>query len=146
MRLGPIDFLALEFPGNKFKGEILGEILDLVQAGMIRVLDLVVVLKDEEGNVVVRELQELDPEDIRVFDPLQVEVTSMITRGDIDDIAEALNSNCTAGLMLIENVWALKTMQAMVDANGRLLLYHRIPHDEVEAALKDIAELASSAQ
>jgi hypothetical protein len=77
---------------------------------------------------------------------LKVEVTSMITRDDIDSFAEALNNNCTAGLMLIENVWALKTMQAMVDANGRLLMYQRIPHDEVEAALVDIAELASSAQ
>jgi uncharacterized membrane protein len=146
MTYGPIDFVALEFPGNKFKGEILAGILELVQAGFIRVLDLVVVLKDEEGNVAVRELQELDPDTIRVFDPLQVEVTSMITRGDIDDIAEALNNNCTAGLMLIENVWARKTMEAMVDANGRLLLYHRIPHDEVEAALADIAALASSTQ
>jgi Family of unknown function (DUF6325) len=146
MTLGPIDFLALEFPGNKFKGEILGEILALVQAGMIRVLDLVIVLKNEEGNVVVRELQELDPEDIRVFDPLNVEVSSMITRADIDDIAEALNNNCTAALLLIENVWALRTMQAMIDANGRLLMFERIPHDAVEAALTDIAELASSTQ
>jgi uncharacterized membrane protein len=146
MTLGPIDFVALEFPGNKFKGEILTDILELVQDGIIRVIDLVVILKDEEGNVVVRELQELDPDSIRVLDPLKVEVTSMITRDDIDSLAEALNNNCTAGLMLIENVWALKTMQAMVDANGRLLMYQRIPHDEVEAALADIAELASSAR
>jgi uncharacterized membrane protein len=146
MTLGPIDFVALEFPGNKFKGEILTDILELVQDGIIRIIDLVVILKDEEGNVVVRELQELDPDSIRVLDPLKVEVTSMITRDDIDSFAEALNNNCTAGLMLIENVWALKTMQAMVDANGRLLMYQRIPHDEVEAALADIAELASSAR
>jgi uncharacterized membrane protein len=146
MTLGPIDFVALEFPGNKFKGEILTDILELVQDGIIRIIDLVVILKDEEGSVVVRELQELDPDSIRVLDPLKVEVTSMITRDDIDSFAEALNNNCTAGLMLIENVWALKTMQAMVDANGRLLMYQRIPHDEVEAALADIAELAFSAQ
>jgi uncharacterized membrane protein len=146
MTLGPIDFVALEFPGNKFKGEILTDILELVQDGIIRIIDLVVILKDEEGNVVVRELQELDPDSLRVLDPLKVEVTSMITRADIDSFAEALNNNCTAGLMLIENVWALKTMQAMVDANGRLLMYQRIPHDEVEAALADIAELASSAR
>jgi uncharacterized membrane protein len=146
MTLGPIDFVALEFPGNKFKGEILTDILELVQAGIIRIIDLVVILKDEEGNVVVRELQELDPDSIRVLDPLKVEVTSMLTRDDIDSFAEALNNNCTAGLMLIENVWALKTMQAMIDANGRLLMFQRIPHDEVEAALADIAELTSSNQ
>jgi uncharacterized membrane protein len=146
MTLGPIDFIALEFPGNRFRGEILTELLELVQAGTIRIIDLVVILKDEEGNVVVRELQELDPENIRVFDPLEIEVNSMITQGDIDDFAAALDNNSTAGLMLIENLWALKTMQAMIDANGQLLMYQRIPHDEVEAALADIAELASSAE
>jgi hypothetical protein len=146
MTLGPIDFLALEFPGNRFKGEILADILELVQAGIVRVIDLVVVLKDEDGNVAVRELQELDPDAIRVFDPLQVEVTSMITRTDIDNIAKELNNNSTAGLMLFENVWALKTMQAMLDADGRLLMFERIPHDVVEGALEDIAALASSAK
>jgi uncharacterized membrane protein len=146
MTLGPIDFIALEFPGNRFRGEILTDLLELVQAGTIRIIDLVVILKDEEGNVVVRELQELDPENIRVFDPLEIEVNSMITQADIDDFAEALDNNSTAGLMLIENLWALKTMQAMVDANGRLLMYQRIPHDQVEAALADIAELASSTE
>jgi uncharacterized membrane protein len=146
MTLGPIDFMALEFPGNRFRGEILTELLQLVEAGTIRIIDLVVILKDEEGNVVVRELQELDPENLRVFDPLEIGVNSMITQGDIDDFAEALDNNSTAGLMLIENLWALKTMQAMIDANGRLLMYQRIPHDEVEAALADIAELASSAE
>jgi hypothetical protein len=146
MTLGPIDFIALEFVGNRFNGEILPDLFELVDKGMIRIIDLVVIVKDQEGNVVVRELQELDPDSIRVLDPLKVEVTSMITRDDIDGFAEALNNNCTAGLMLIENVWALKTMQAMIDSNGRLLTYQRIPHDEVEAALADIAELAASAQ
>jgi uncharacterized membrane protein len=146
MTLGPIDFLALEFPGNKFKGEILSEILQLVDAGLIRVLDLVVILKDSEGNVVVRELQELDPEDLRVLDPLKAEVNSMITQADIDDIAQALDNNCTAGLMLIENVWALKTMEAMIRADGRLLMFERIPHDTVEAALADIAEMTAAAE
>ena len=61
MTLGPIDFLALEFPGNKFDGSILASLLELVQAGVIRIIDLVVIVKDQEGSVIVRELQELDP-------------------------------------------------------------------------------------
>ena len=144
MTVGPIDFVALEFPGNKFKGEILPDILELVQAGIVRVLDLVIVLKDEEGNVVVRELQELEQDEIRVFDPLQVEVTSMITRNDIDSIAEKLNNNCTAALMLFENVWALKTKQAMIDANGRLLMFERIPDEVVEENLAEMAAIGST--
>jgi Family of unknown function (DUF6325) len=144
MALGPIDFLALEFPGNKFKGEILPDLLELVEAGIIRIIDLVVVLKDPDGVVTVRELQELDPDAIRVFDPLKVEVTSMITRADIDMIADQLANNSTAGVMLFENVWALKTKQAMLDANGRLLMFERIPHEVVEEALEEMAVMAAS--
>jgi hypothetical protein len=144
MTVGPIDFVALEFSGNRFNGEILANILELVQAGIVRVLDLVLVLKDGEGSVTVRELQELEPDDIRVFDPLEVEVTSMITRDDIDSIAQKLNNNCTAALMLFENLWALKTKQAMIDANGRLLMFERIPHEVVEENLAEMAAIGSS--
>jgi hypothetical protein len=132
MTYGPIDLIALEFPGNRFKGEILPEIFDLVEKGIIRIIDLVVIMKDQ-GEVIVRELRELDAAHIAMFDPLQADVSQMITRADIDMIA---------GIMLIENLWAKKTMQAMLDANGRMVMFERIPHDVVEEALADIAALA----
>ena len=77
-----------------------------------------------------------------MFDPLQADVSQMITRADIDMIAGQLAENSTAGIMLIENLWAKKTMQAMLDANGRMVMFERIPHDVVEEALTDIAALA----
>jgi hypothetical protein len=144
MTLGPIDFLALEFPGNKFNGEILAKLLDLVQAGVIGIIDLVVIVKDREGSVFVRELKELDPQDIRVMDPLKVKVTSMITRNDIDSIAAQLANNSTAGLMLFENLWAVKTKQAMLDADARLVMFERIPHEVVEENLAAMAAIGSS--
>jgi hypothetical protein len=143
MALGPIDFLALEFPGNKFNGEILANLLDLVQAGVIRIIDLVVIVKDREGSVIVRELQELDPETILVLDPLRVEVTSMITRNDIDGFAAVLANNSAAGLLLIENLWAIKTKQAMLDADARVLMFERIPHEVVEENLADMAAIGA---
>ena len=143
MTLGPIDFIALEFPGNRFKGEILPELFELVDKGIIRIIDLVIIMKSE-GQVTVRELRELDAAHLEMFDPLKAEVSQMITRTDIDMIAEKLADNSTAGIMLIENLWAKRTMQAMLDANGRLVMFERIPHDVVEAALSDIAELATS--
>jgi hypothetical protein len=144
MTLGPIDFLALEFPGNKFKGEILADILELVQAGIVRIIDLVVILKDGDGNVIVRELKELDPDNIHVLDPLQVEVTSMITRNDVDAIAAQLDNNSTAAAMLFENLWAIKTKQAMLDADARVLMFERIPHEVVEENLMEIAAIAGA--
>ncbi len=143
MTLGPIDLIALEFPGNRFRGEILPELFELVDKGIIRIIDLVVIMKSE-GQVTVRELRELDVAHIEMFNPLQADVSQMITRDDIDMIAEKLADNSTAGIMLIENLWAKKTQQAMLNANGRLVMFERIPHDVVEAALADIAELAAA--
>lgn len=145
MTYGPIDFIALEFKGNKFRGEILPELFKLVNDEVIRIIDLVIIVKDEDGNVAVRELQELDPDTLAVIDPLHAEVTSMITREDIDALAEQLENNSTAGAMLIENLWAKKTMQAMLNAEGRLVMFERIPHDVVVEALADMAEIAASA-
>ena len=144
MTLGPIDFIALEFPGNRFKGEILPDLFELVDKDIIRIIDLVIITKDQDGKVTVRELRELDPAHIEIFSPLNAEVNQMITKSDIDMIAEKLADNSTAGLLLIENLWAKKTQQAMMDANGRLVMFERIPHDVVEEALADIEALAPS--
>ncbi len=143
MTLGPIDLIALEFPGNRFKGEILPNLFELVEKEIIRIIDLVVIIKDQ-GEVIVRELRELDAAHIAMFDPLKADVSQMITDSDIKMIAGQLADNSTAGIMLIENLWAKKTQQAMLDANGRLVMFERIPRDVVEEALADIAALATA--
>jgi len=143
MTLGPIDFIALEFPGNRFRGEILPDLFELVDKEIIRIIDLVIIRKDQ-GEVTVRELRELDPAHVELFSPLKAEVSEMITVIDINMIAEKLADNSTAGLLLIENLWAKKTQQAMLDANGRAVMFERIPHDVVEEALADIAALAAT--
>ena len=143
MTLGPIDFIALEFPGNRFRGEILPDLLELVDKEIIRIIDLVIITK-AQGLVTVRELRELDPGHIEMFNPLKAEANQMITESDIAMIAEKLADNSTAGLLLIENLWAKKTQQAMLDANGRLVMFERIPHDVVEEALADIVALATT--
>jgi hypothetical protein len=76
-----------------------------------------------------------------IVDPFRADVSHMITELDIQAVAEKLGNNSTAGLMLIENLWAKKTQQAMLAANGRLVMFERIPHDVVEEALADIKSL-----
>jgi uncharacterized membrane protein len=144
MTLGPIDFIALEFPGNRFKGEILPDLLELVDKGIIRIIDLVIITKDQDGQVSARELRELDPAHIEILNPLKAEVSQLVTQTDIDMIAEQLADNSTAGILLIENLWAKKTQQAMQDANGRLVMFERIAPDVVQEALADIEALATS--
>jgi uncharacterized membrane protein len=139
MTFGPIDFIALEFKGNQFHGEIMSDLTELVSSEVIRILDLVVVKKDEHGEVVVRELQELEPATLQIFDPLKAEISGMVTADDIKMIGEKLEDNSTAAIMLFENLWAVRVKQDMLDAGGRVVMFERIPHAVVAEALEDLA-------
>lgn len=141
MTFGPIDFLALEFEGNKFKGDIMASLLELVEQNVVRVIDLVIILKDDDGEITVRELQQLDAELLAVFDPLRVQISGLVTADDIAQIGAQLGNNCTAGIMLFENLWAVKFKDAVLAAEGRLLMQERIPHEVVLEALDELAVL-----
>ena len=139
MTYGPIDFIALEFEGNKFKGDILANLLELVEQEIVRVIDLVIILKDSDGEVMVSELQQLDDHLLAVFDPLHVKVSGIITEGDIEMVAGQLANNTTAALMLFENLWAIKFKESIIEADGNLIMQQRIPHEVVLEALVDLA-------
>ena len=144
MTYGPIDILAIEFPDNtKLLGEGLAELIKLVENGAIRIIDLLVVMKDADGNVAARELQELDPKLIAVLDPLKPTVTSLVTTNDVEEIGAALEPNTTAGILLYENLWAIKFKEALLKADARVVLQERIPHEVIVEELADIAVLAS---
>lgn len=144
MTYGPIDFFALEFPGSQFKGEILRELIDLVERDIIRIIDLVAVRIDADGVVEVVEMQELDPHALTVLDPLEAEASGLLTAADIEDLASQLENDTTAALLLIENLWAVRTMEAMERADARLVMYDRIPHQVVVEALEEIDALESA--
>jgi hypothetical protein len=144
MTYGPIDILAIEFPDNrKLLGEGLAELVKLVASGTIRIIDLLVVMKDADGNVAARELQELDPKLIAVLDPLKPTITSLVTTNDVEELGAALEPNSTAGIMLYENLWAIKFKEALLKADARVVLQERIPHEVIVEELADLAVLAS---
>jgi len=139
MTYGPIDFVALEFKGNQFKGEIIPALVDLIAKKTIRVIDLVIVLKDEKGHVEIAELQQLSPDIIAVFDPLEREVNEIIKEADAQLVGRNMENNSTAAVMLFENLWAVHFKEAVLNANGRLLMQERIPHEVVLEALEDLS-------
>jgi hypothetical protein len=139
MTYGPIDFVALEFKGNNFKGEIIPALVELIANKTIRVIDLVIVLKDEKGHVEIAELQQLSPDIIAVFDPLDKEVNEMIKEEDAQMVGSNMENNSTAAVMLFENLWAVKFKEAVLNADGRLLMQERIPHEVVLEALEDLS-------
>jgi translation initiation factor IF-2 len=136
MSVGPIEYLVVGFPGNKFKGEIVPALAELVENGTIRILDLVFIAKDEEGNVAAVELSELDPEDeaAAMSDISEVEA-GLLNEDDIELAAESLENNSSAGMLVFENVWATRFAEAVRNADGQLLANERIPHAVVQAAL-----------
>jgi hypothetical protein len=139
MTYGPIDFIALEFKGNNFKGEIIPALVELIAKKTIRVIDLVIVLKDEKGKVEIAELQQLTPDIIAVFDPLDKEVNGLIKEVDAQMVGRNMENNSTAAVMLFENLWAVKFKEAVLNADGRLLMQERIPNEVVLEALEDLS-------
>jgi len=145
MTYGPIDFIALEFKGNNFKGEIIPSLLELVEQKIVRVIDLVIIQKDQDGVVSALELQELAPDAAAIFDPLGAQISNMITIQDMDLVGDALENNSTAGVMLFENIWAIKFKEAVLNADGRLIRQERIPHEVVLEELADMAAMEQDA-
>ena len=133
--VGPVDYLIVAFPGNQFRGEIAPAIADLVEAGTIRVIDIAFVGKSSEGDVVSFELSDLDP-DVRAG----LENAGLATEGglfneeDLMSVAEGLEPNSSAALLVWENLWAARVAQAMRNAGGILVDFQRVPHEVVQAA------------
>jgi hypothetical protein len=132
--IGPVDYLIVAFPGNKFRGEIAPALADLVDAGTIRIIDLAFVSKDADGEVLAFELNDLDPEVRAGFERAGVEVQGLFNEEDLAAAGEELELNSSAALLVWENVWARDVAQKMRDAGGILLDFDRVPHEVVQAA------------
>jgi hypothetical protein len=140
MAFGPIDFVVLEFKGKNFEEAAIAGMADLVADETLRILDLVILLKDDQGDVAVQEFEELSPADLQLLEPLRAEISRMITVDDIKMVGKKLEENTLAILMLIENLWAIRLRQDAFDTGGRLVMHERIPTEVVTEALKDLAE------
>jgi Family of unknown function (DUF6325) len=134
MEIGPVDYMIVAFPGNKFRGEIAPALGKLVDSGTIRIIDLAFVGKSEDGEVVAMELTELDPDVQRGLENLGVEVTGLFNEEDLQAAADELEPGSSAALLVWENVWAREVAQAIRDAGGILYDFERVPHEVVQAA------------
>jgi hypothetical protein len=145
MTYGPIDFLALEFKNENLKGEILPALFDLVKKKIVKVIDLVIIQKNEDGSHQALEMNQLGPDLIGIFDPLHVEANGLIQVEDIEGLAGVMENGTTAAAMLFENLWAVKFKNAVVRADGKVLEQVRIPHEDVEEAMKRISNAEQTA-
>ncbi len=132
--LGPVQYVVIGFPGNKFKGEILPALGDLVQAGLIRVMDLAFVQKTADGSLLAMELEDLADDDAAPFAAFEKAIGDLLNEEDLMIAAEALEPNSSAAVLVWEDVWARKFAQTLRDAGGVLVAYDRIPYEVVQAA------------
>jgi hypothetical protein len=132
--IGPVEYMIVSFPGNRFRGEIAPALADLVEAGTIRIIDLAFVGKDADGEVLTFELPDLDPDVQEALDSLRGEAGGLFNEDDLMLAAEELEPNSSAALLVWEDVWATSVAQAIRDAGGEVLDLDRVPHDVVVAA------------
>ena len=137
---GPIDFLILEFPGDRLNGEAGAALFDLVDAGIVRVLDLLIVTKDSDGTVAGIDIQDLDADHLGSFAVFVGAQSGMITEDDVNEAGNALEPGTVAALLIYENTWAIPFVAAARSAGGQVVAAARIPADVVIAALDAIEE------
>jgi hypothetical protein len=136
MPIGPVEYIIVGFPGNQFKGEIAPELAKLIDSGTIKVIDLVFILKDEDGNVASFEFDQR--EELAAFAQLDGEVGGILSQEDIDYAGEALEPNSSAALLIWEDTWAAPFVEAVRNAGGVLIEGSRVPHELVEAAVAEL--------
>jgi len=142
MPLGPVSYTVIAFPGNKFNGNIIPEIEKLVANDVVRILDLVFVMKDEKGDTVSLEFDQLD--ELAAFGDIEGEVGGLVNTEDLDHVAANLPEGNSALVLVWEDLWARPLAEALRGSGGVLVDSARIPADLVEAAFEELAQALKS--
>jgi hypothetical protein len=138
--LGPVDYLVVEFPPghSRFTGEMAAALVDLVESDTIRILDLLVLAKDEAGTIEAFEIDDLDQlDEVRA---LETEVAELLAEDDVLHLAEAMEPGTTAGVLVWENTWAAPFAAAARRSGGQLVANGRIPIQAIVASIEAEAE------
>lgn len=134
--LGPVDWIVVEFPGSRFKGEIAPALADLVDRGIVRVLDLLLIRKGDDGSLDFFELSDLDESEIGSLRAYETVLADLLSLEDVESVAAAVDPGSTAALLVWENTWAAPFGSAVRRAGGQLVASGRIPVQAMLAAIE----------
>jgi hypothetical protein len=132
--IGPVEYMIVAFPGNKFQGEILPALQELVDSQTVRIIDLTFVGKDADGEVAGFELSDLDDDVQSALERMGAEATGLFNEEDLMLAGEELEPNSSAALLVWEDLWAARFADAVRNAGGVLVDIQRVPHEVVVAA------------
>jgi hypothetical protein len=133
--MGPIDYIVVEFPGNRMTGEGLPLLVDLVDRGIIRILDFVFIRKDLDGSVAGVAITDLDSDGVLDMAVFEGASSGLVSADEIEDAGSVIQPGSSAGLLVYENVWAGPFAAALRRGGGQLVASGRIPVQAVLAAL-----------
>jgi hypothetical protein len=139
--MGPIDYLIVEWPGRQPNGEAAPHLIDLVDRGLIRIIDLAFIAKDEDGTVSRLEIADLG-EEVAAFAEFEGASTGLLSEDDAGEAANALEPGTSAALLVYENLWAAPFASALRSSGAQLVASGRIPVQDLIDAL-DAAEAAN---
>ena len=131
--MGPVDYLVVKFPGNKFSGEIAPELATLERSGTIRIIDLAFVLKDAKGNILITEAKDMGEKTGDAFSAFAKAVSDAewFSVDDIEAIGADLPMNSSAAILLFENTWAIHFKEALLNSGAELVSQGRIPSEVI---------------
>ena len=141
--LGPVDYLIVEFPAgaSNFTGEMAAELVRLVDAGTIRVIDVLILTKNEDGTVDAMELSDI--EDLGPLQTIEAELAELLAAEDVEHLAAAMDPGSTAGVLIWENLWAAPFASAARRSGGQLIATGRIPIQAIIASIEADEVLAT---
>jgi Family of unknown function (DUF6325) len=134
--LGPVDYIVVEFPAgaSNFTGEMAAELVALVEAGTIRVIDVLILTKSEDGTVEAMELAEI--EELGPLREIEAQLAELLAEDDVADLAAAMDPGTTAGVLIWENLWAAPFGSAARRSGGQLIASGRIPIQAIIASIE----------
>ena len=141
--LGPVDYLVVEFPAeaSNFTGEMAAELVALVEAGTIRVIDVLILTKNEDGTVDAMELSDI--EELGELQAVEAELAELLAEDDVLHLAACMEPGSTAGVLIWENLWAAPFASAARRSGGQLIANGRIPIQAIIASIEADEALAT---
>lgn len=135
--IGPIDYLVVEFPGSKLTGKAFPLLVDLVDRGVIRILDLLFVRKEANGSIVGLTIADLDHDGQLDFAVFEGASSGLLAKEDLDEAGAVLQPGDSAGILVYENTWAAPFASALMESGAQLVASGRIPIPDIIAALDE---------